>query len=159
VRSRGSASASADDSQRYYLALDSAIVDAPSIGPKTARILNRSGVQTVAHLLQRSAEELAQNISDRSITADVIASWQQQSRLMCEIANLRGHDAQLLVACGFTSLESIAASKPDAIQASVTPFAETKAGQRLLRSSEPPTSEEIAAWVQHAGHQIARRAA
>ncbi|HVJ68417.1 MAG TPA: DUF4332 domain-containing protein [Caulifigura sp.] len=158
VRPRGSASASSDESQRYYLALDSAIVDAPSIGPKTARILNRAGVQTVAHLLQRSADELAGNISDRSITSEMITSWQQQSRLMCEIPNLRGHDSQLLVACGFTSVESIAASRAEEIHAAVTPFAASKAGQRLLRSSEPPVLEEIAGWIESA-HRNARKAA
>src|SRR5690606_19486857 len=100
--------ATAAGEHRFYLTIDSPIVDAPSIGPKMSRILNRAGVQTVAHLLQRSPDELSEAISDRSVTADAITSWQQQSRLMCDIAELRGHDAQLLVACGFVSLESLA---------------------------------------------------
>lgn len=159
ARPRGSASASAGDESHYFLTLDSAIVDAPAIGPKTARMLNRAGVQTVAHLLQRSAAELAANISDRSVTAEVIVSWQQQSRLMCEIPELRGHDAQLLVACGYASIESLAAATATGIQAALTPFVQTKAGQRMLRSSAPPEHDEMAKWVAFAADRSQRRAA
>jgi len=122
-------------------------------------MLNRAGVQTVAHLLQRSAGELAENISDRSITADTITSWQQQSRLMCELPNLRGHDAQLLVACGFTSMEALATTTAGDVHAAVAPFAQSKAGQRILGSSTAPDRAEIISWVENAAQQLHRRAA
>jgi len=157
TRSRGSASAEAG--ARYFLTIDSPIVDAPSIGPKTARLLNRAGVQTVVHLLQRDPSELAENIADRAITAEVITGWQQQSRLMCEIPELRGHDAQLLVGCGFPSVDSLATSAPGEAFDAIAMLAKSKAGQRMLRSSTAPEREEIAAWVEFAKSRQDRRAA
>ncbi len=159
ARARGSASASASAGPRFYLTLDSPIVDAPSIGPKTSRMLNRAGVQTVAHLLQRGAAELAENIADRSVTAETIVGWQQQSRLMCAIAELRGHDAQLLVACGFTSVEAVAEATVSEIEAKIVPFAATKPGQRMLRTSAAPDRDEIAQWVAFVREQRHSRAA
>ncbi|QDT57510.1 recombination protein F [Caulifigura coniformis] len=157
ARSRGSASAETD--ARYFLTIDSPIVDAPSIGPKTARLLNRAGVQTVIHLLQRDPAELAENIADRAITAEVITGWQQQSRLMCEIPELRGHDAQLLVGCGFPTVDSLATSAPGEAFDAIAMLAKSKTGQRMLRSSAAPEREEIAAWVEFARSRQDRRAA
>jgi len=151
--------ATAEGDRRFYLTLDSAIVDAPSIGPKTARILNRAGVQTVSHLLQRSAEELAGNISDRTITAEIITAWQRQSRLMCETPELRGHDAQLLVACGYLSVDALAGATCSEVFESLGAFAKSKPGQRMLRSSAPPERSEISGWIEFATELANRKAA
>jgi predicted flap endonuclease-1-like 5' DNA nuclease len=144
---------------RYFLTLDSPILDAPAIGPKTARMLNRAGVQTVSQLLQRAPAELASTVSDRAITPDVVTAWQQQSRLMCELPELRGHDAQLLVACGFTSLEAITGCTASQMDQLLRPFAMSKTGQRLLRSAPAPERQEIEGWIRHAEVRSSRRAA
>jgi len=109
--------------------------------------------------VQREAGELAGNISDRSITAEILTSWQQQSRLMCEIPELRGHDAQLLVACGFTSIDGLAAATPGQVFDALSELARSKAGQRMLRASTPPSRDEIAGWITFATEIANRRAA
>src|SRR5262249_7789842 len=59
------------------------VVDAPSIGPKTARRLEALGVKTVADLLALSAEEGESKLKTRHISADVIRDWQSQALLAC----------------------------------------------------------------------------
>jgi hypothetical protein len=124
-----------------------------------SRLLQRVGVTTVAHLLSRSPEELAQRVADSKIDAARIDDWQSQSRLMCQIAGLRGHDAQLLVACGIRSAAAVASLAAVDLLARVDRFAKSKAGERILRSSSPPDLSDAAAWVSAAARSTSRKAA
>ncbi len=160
ARGRTGATASTEGGPRYFLTSDSPIVDAPSIGPKTARMLNRAGVQTVMHLLQRSPAELAETIADRSVPAEMITAWQQQSRLMCEIPELRGHDAQLLVACDSRTVEALATANAFELQALLEKFARSKPASdccaprpprnatKSPRGSKPPARSSCAALLE-----------
>lgn len=132
---------------RFFLDLSSRIVEAPSIGPTTARRLEKIGILTVADLLNRDAQQIADRLQHRRVTADVIRQWQDQARLMCCIPELRGHDAQVLVACGLTDPEAIARLSSQALFAIVGPFVATREGQRLLRSAKSPDLEEVARWI------------
>jgi hypothetical protein len=144
---------------KFHLDLESPIIDAPAIGPRTSRILQCAGVTTVAHLLARSPDELARCIGDAQIDAARIDDWQCQSRLMSQIAGLRGHDAQLLVGCGIRSTPAVASRSPAELLAIVTPFARSKAGQRILRSSSPPDLDDATAWIGAAADLSTRNAA
>jgi uncharacterized protein YhaN len=144
---------------KFYLSLESPIIDAPAIGPRTSRLLQRAGVATVAHLLNRSPEELAKCIGDAQIDAARIDDWQCQSRLMCQIAGLRGHDSQLLVSCGIRSTLVVASQSAVELLAIIRPFAESKEGQRILRSSSAPDLDEAAAWIRAAAEFKTRKAA
>ena len=132
---------------QFHLELGSRIVDAPSIGPTTARRLERAGVLTVRDLVQQDAQQVADRLQHRRINSEMVRQWQDQARLMCRIPQLRGHDAQVLVACGLTDPDAVARMSPQALFAIVGPFVATREGQRLLRSSRSPDLAEVTDWI------------
>jgi hypothetical protein len=136
--------------RRFYLTPDHAVVDGPSIGPKTAERLHPHGVLTVRDLLKADPAALSVLVNARHITPEAIASWQDQARLMCTVPGLRGTHAQLLVGAGYNSGDAIAEAEPDKLCADVLTFAATAAGQRLLRAGEPPDIEKIKGWLEAA---------
>ncbi|QDU36651.1 recombination protein F [Maioricimonas rarisocia] len=144
---------------RFYLNMDSPVVDAPSIGPTTARRLERIGVVTVSDLLAREADQVARKMNHRRVSAETVRIWQVQARLMCRIPELRGHDAQVLVACGLTEPEAVSQMAPHDLFEIVGPFVATKEGQRLLRSAKTPDLAEVTDWVNWARHARSLRAA
>jgi len=138
--------------RRFYLQLADPVEDAPSIGPKTADRLAKVGIRTVADLLGADPESTAEELGVRHIKPDLIAAWQQQSRLVCRIPQLRGFGAQLLVACGFTEPEQISGADADVVAVKIVEFSETKKGQRILRNGEAPSREVIDEWIESAAH-------
>ena len=131
---------------RFYLTLGQDVVDAPSIGPKTADRLIAEGVNTVGDLMDADAETLAELLDVRHITAETIRDWQAQSALVMSVPNLRGTHAQLIIGAGFRDAESLAAAEPDDLCARVLAFATSREGQRVLRDGSPPDLEAITAW-------------
>ncbi len=152
VPSIGSASAR---EPRFYLSLGQDVVDAPSIGPKTAERLIAEGVKTVGDLMDADAETLAELLDVRHITADTIRDWQAQSALVMSVPNLRGTHAQLIVGAGFRDAASLAAAETDDLCARVLAFATSREGQRVLRDGSPPDLEAITAWGAAARHERA----
>lgn len=137
---------------RFYLNMNDPIVDAPSIGPKTARRLRAARINRVCDLLDADPEELAEEINQRWINADLIQQWQTQSSLMCQVPNLRGHDVQFLVACGVEDPDTLALSDPEELLKQVSAYIQTKEGQYILRSGKAPDNNEIEGWIMSA-HQ------
>lgn len=131
---------------RIYLAAGDDVVDAPSIGPKTATRLAEASIKTVGDLLAANPAALAKALATRHITADTILDWQDQSRLVMTVPNLRGTHAQLIVGAGFRDAERLAAASSDDLCAGVLAFATSTEGQRILRNGDPPDIEAIAAW-------------
>jgi hypothetical protein len=132
---------------RFFLDLTSSIVDAPSIGPTTARKLTRIGIHTVHDFLQRDPVVISQRLGDRRISAEVILSWQRQASLVVRVPELRGHDAVILVACGIHDPESLSQSSPENVFAKIGPFVATNEGRRLLRSAKVPDLQEVTDWI------------
>jgi hypothetical protein len=137
----------------FHLRHESPLVDAPSIGPRTAERFEQLGIRTVAQFLTQPAAEIAARLGVRHLNDATIRSWQLQSGLMCEVPELRGHDAQLLVACGITTAEQLRQHTPETLLSTVGPFAASKEGRRLLRSSNAPDLEEVTEWIANA-HRI-----
>lgn len=137
--------------KKFYLSRHQDVEAAPSIGPKTATRLAKVGIRTVADLLNADPESTATELDVSHISAETFAEWQHQARLVCQIPGLRGYGAQLLVACGMTRPEQIAGTNADQLVAQILAYCETKEGQRILRSSDPPKVEKIAEWVTLAG--------
>lgn len=135
---------------RLYLAPTDDIEAAPSIGPKTAARFEAIGINSVAGLLEADPEETARAIATRHITAKTIVDWQHQARLVCTLPGIRGGHAQLLVGAGLTSIEAIAETDPGEAMAAILKFAQTSAGQSVLRDGQPPDLEKVHAWVQNA---------
>ncbi|MEM8944904.1 MAG: DUF4332 domain-containing protein [Planctomycetota bacterium] len=134
-------------SKKFYLNRHEDVEAAPSIGPKTASRLAKVGIRTVADLLNADPDSTATELDVSHINAETLAEWQHQARLVCQIPGLRGYGAQLLVACGLTQPEQIAGTQPDQLVTQVLAYCETKEGQRILRSGDPPKVEKIAEWV------------
>jgi energy-coupling factor transporter ATP-binding protein EcfA2 len=137
---------------RFFLEPSDPIVDAPSIGPKTAERFHAIGVTTVAEMLELDPDDAATRINYRRITGPLIRSWQQQTALVCRVPNLRGHDAQLLIACDVPGPEQLAKLEPQTLLAQVTELLSTPDGKRILRNAKAPDLKEVAAWIRWAQH-------
>lgn len=140
---------------RCYLAIDHDVVDAPSIGPKTADRLYAHGVHKVRDLLQAEPKALAAQLDVRHIDAQVIEDWQHQARMVCKVPGLRGTHAQLLVGAGYRTADEVAAASPEKLCADVLTFATSAEGQRVLRNGDAPDIEKIKGWLQAARSAIA----
>lgn len=144
---------------RFYLERNSPIVDAPTIGPRTANKLEKIGLITVGDLLQADPDDVANRLNNRRIDADEVRQWQRQSALVCRIPMLRGHDAQLLVAADVYDPERIASSDADWLLNLIEEVVDTTEGKRILRGSTPPDHAEIVDWIRFAQHHRELRAA
>jgi energy-coupling factor transporter ATP-binding protein EcfA2 len=138
---------------QFYLNRGNQVADAPSIGPQAANNLTSVGIRTVADLLNANPASTAAELGLSHVTAATIADWQLQARLMCQIPDLRGFGAQLLVAAGFTSPEQIAGTRPADLIRKVKAVCESKQGQRILRNGEIPSPAKIKRWAENAAHR------
>ncbi|QDV22977.1 DUF4332 domain-containing protein [Aureliella helgolandensis] len=132
---------------KFYLELSSPVVDAPSIGPRMATRLEKVGIFTVDQLLAADPEFLADKLDNRRVSSDTVLAWQLQAQLVCRIPNLRGHDAQMLVACELTAPEELMDIDPQDLLDSVVAYAQSTEGQRILRGSKEPDLEEVNNWI------------
>ena len=131
----------------YRLDLDSDLEDAPSIGKKTAARFATVGIESVKDFLNANPELTAQQIDARHISPNTIRQWQTQAKLACEIPNIYGHDAQILVGCGFDSPDEVANSKPANILQKVDDYGKTKEAEFVMRG-KVPDSEEVTNWIE-----------
>jgi len=136
-----------DSGLKFYLERSSQVEAAPSIGPRTAARLSRVGIETVEDLLQCDAETTATLLDNRRITATIIEDWKHQAALVCTVPGLRGHDAQILVACGKTEADEIRDLSPENLYAIVQPFCETSEGTRIVRGGRKPDLKEVSDWI------------
>ncbi|MFN3608284.1 MAG: DUF4332 domain-containing protein [Hyphomonas sp.] len=132
------------------LTFESPVVDAPSIGPKTAVHLSKAGIETVGDLIICDPDETAELISVRHITVDAIETWQMQATLMIEVPGLRVHDAQLLVGAGISSREDLANASAATVFELAMEFLQTSAGSRVLRPGETLEEDEVEEWIEMA---------
>ena len=144
---------------KFYLDLNDDLEAAPSIGPKTAERFEKIGIISVADFLRQTAESISTRLKYKRLSADVLRTWQHQTRLVCRIPNLRGHDAQLLVACGVTEPGELAAMDPRALFSVIGPFSDTKEGLKIIRSGKKPDLAEVTDWITWAGHTRSLQAA
>jgi hypothetical protein len=135
---------------RFRLNPGSPVVDAPTIGSKTAGKLECAGVITVGDLLDADPAALAKKLNQKQITEDTIRHWQQESSLNCRVPELYNHDAQILVASGVTEPEELGAFEPAELLELVTPWVKSPEGQRILRQQKPPDLAEVAQWIEWA---------
>jgi hypothetical protein len=127
------------------------IVDAPSIGAKTAARLEAIGMRTIADLLEAEPESAAKSVRASHITPPIIRDWQAQALLACAIPALRSFDAQVLVACGVRDLPTLAQQSPGALFTAIGAYLKTKEGQQMARSSKPADVDAVAVWIKAAG--------
>jgi len=135
---------------RVRLSREALVVDAPSIGPKTAGRLSVIGVKTVGDLLSLTPEEAAQRIKASHINAGIIKDWQAQALLACTVPDLNGTHAQILVGAGVYSVDDLATIDLDALMDAIELFATSNEGERLLRDGQLPPRERVKGWVEAA---------
>ncbi len=146
VHRNGSTSAQSSE-LKFYLELSSPVVDAPTIGPRMASRLEEHGVYTVQQLLNADADTLAEQLDHRRVDGEIVRQWQMQAELVCRIPNLRGHDAQMLVACEICAPEDLASMDPTVVLEQVLEFAQTSDGARVLRGGKEPDMDEVQDWI------------
>ena len=141
-----------DSTWKFYLDLASPVVDAPTIGPKMAEKLESIRVKSIGDLLAAESGDVAHAMGEKGVTAATVEIWKSQSMLVCRIPNLRGQDAQLLVAAGYSTAESIAQASAEALVEAIARVASTKQGLRFLRGGNPPDRERILSWIEWSKH-------
>ena len=142
---------------RCTLAEDAPVVQAPSIGPKTARRLEAVGVKTIADLMAMSPEEGEQKIDARHISAQTIRDWQAQALLACTVPGLRSREAQALVACGVTDPSELVQMDPVQLCDGVARWGLSEEGQRAWGNAPAPTEDDVATWIERAKRALQNR--
>lgn len=132
---------------RARLTRDDPVIDAPSIGKKTARRLNRVGIFTVADLLDCDVEEIAFELDVRHIDEPTLEDWKAQAVLMIEVAGLRVHDAQILVGAGIRNGEDLANASATRIFHASMGFLKTNEGARIVRDDHVLEEAEVRDWI------------
>lgn len=133
---------------RLKLCREDPLVDAPSIGPKTAARFADIGVQHVGQFLDEAADSLAVRLDTRWITAKMVNDWQAQARLMCEVPGLLARDTQLLVGAGYRTAAQVRGAGADTLHRSIIRFADTTDGKRATRNSSVPDLDTVKTWIE-----------
>lgn len=133
--------------RRFHLELSSPVADAPTIGVRMAERLKTVSVATVGDLIAADASAIAAALKDKNVTTDSVLQWQQQAMLVCRIPNLKGQDAQLLVAAGYNTAELVASADADSLYHAVNQVATSRSGQRFLRGGNPPDVDKTSQWI------------
>jgi len=135
---------------RFTLDGAAPVVDAPSIGPKTAKRLEALGVKTVADLLALSPEKGQQDIGQRHVSAQVIKDWQAQALLACTVPGLKSREAQALVACGVRGASALVQHNAAALTEAIARWCESEEAARAWGEAPPPTEDDVAGWISRA---------
>ncbi|MEM9939689.1 MAG: DUF4332 domain-containing protein [Pseudomonadota bacterium] len=137
--------------RRDRLTHESPVVDAPSIGPKTAERLQKVDIITIGDLLSADVEETVKALSVRYITTKTMTDWQDQTRLMVEAPGLRVLDSQILVGAGIRDANQLARSSATKVLKAATSFLDTPSGARVLWGAEAKVGEgEVKEWIGYA---------
>jgi hypothetical protein len=144
--------AESDDAPRRMAPItrDDPVVDAPSIGRKTAKQLARAGITTIGDLLDCDAEMVELELNVRHITSEAIRIWQDQTQLIMGVPGLRVHDVQLLVGAGITTREDLANASAPTIFELAMEFLATPEGERVLRDDQVLHEDEVEEWIEMA---------
>lgn len=137
-----------DKRRQNALSLESPVVDAPSIGPKTASRLEKVDIFTIGDLLSADPEETARALNVRYIKADTLIDWQDQTRLMVDAPGLRVLDSQILVGAGIRNAEDLAKASATKVLNAATSFLDTPQGARVLWGGDNNVDKnEVEQWI------------
>jgi len=142
---------------RLRLDREDPLVDAPSIGPKTAARFADIGVQRVGEFLDEAADSLSVRLDTRWITSRMVSDWQAQAKLMCEIPGLLARDTQLLLGAGYRTAAQVRGAVAETLHRGIVQFADTTEGKRATRNSGVPDLAAVTAWVKSSPAVDAKR--
>jgi hypothetical protein len=138
---------SGDIARRSRITRDSPVVEAPSIGKKTAKRLSRAGITTVGDLLECDTEETVFLVDVAYIDVDTLNDWKDQTILMMEVPGLRVHDAQILVGAGIRNRKELADAPARTLFMLASEFLQTPQGDRVIRDDDYLAEEEVEQWI------------
>lgn len=142
--------------RRDRLNLDSPVVDAPSIGRKTAKRLGKANIRTVIELLDADPTAVSEELDVDYITPQAILDWQDQCMLMMEVPGLRTHDVQVLVGAGIRTGEDLARASTQDVFRSAMDFLSTHEGGRISHfDDEELVESEVEEWIDLARQEAA----
>ncbi|MAN45434.1 MAG: DUF4332 domain-containing protein [Alphaproteobacteria bacterium] len=141
---------SGDIARRSRITRDSPVVEAPSIGKKTAKRLGRAGITTVGDLLDCDLEETVFLLDVAYIDVDRLNDWKDQTILMMEVPGLRVHDAQILVGAGIRNRAELADAPARTLFMLASEFLQTPEGDRVIRDDDYLAEEEVNGWIEMA---------
>ncbi|MEZ6010258.1 MAG: DUF4332 domain-containing protein [Hyphomonas sp.] len=149
-----SAEASDEDegghSRGATLTREDPVVDAPSIGPKTAARLEDVGIYTIGDLLDCDIEETAFMLDVHYIDSETLRDWQDQTRLMMDVPGLRVHDVQIMVGAGIRTSKELAEAPARTLFLLATEFLNSPEGERVRRGDDIFMEEEVEEWIERA---------
>jgi predicted flap endonuclease-1-like 5' DNA nuclease len=131
---------------RYYLEPGDEIEKAPSIGKKTAARLMKIGIETVDDLLKADPRDISSAVNVKWISAQEVENWQKQARLVCEIADLRGGHAQILVGAGIVSSRSLALLSGNELLSMMKLYCHGE-GKNLRACERLPELARVEGWI------------
>jgi len=144
---QGSVEPNVNPTARIRLHRKDPLVDAPSIGPKTAARFADIGVHHVGEFLDEAADSLSVRLGTRWITSRMVSDWQAQAKLMCELPGLLARDTQLLVGVGYRTTAQVRAAVAETLHRAIVRFADTTEGKRATRNSSVPDLASVTAWM------------
>jgi hypothetical protein len=101
------------------------------------------GVRTVAELLAAKPQAAA----DRQFSAETIAAWQRESRLIVGVPELAGDAARILAAIEIASAERLSRSTPTELIAKIEALWQNQETHTWLTNVTRPTTAEICEWI------------
>lgn len=142
---------------RCTLSEDTPVMQAPSIGPKTAKRLEAAGVKTIGDLLAIAPEDAEAEIDAGNISAQTIRNWQAQALLACTVPGLKLREAQALAACGIADAEDLAQMDAVELCDAVARWGLSEEGQRAWGAAPAPTEDDVATWIARACRALEAR--
>lgn len=123
--------------------LKSNACDVLGLGPRAAGRLATVGVRNVADLLAAKPQAAA----DKQFSAETIAAWQREARLIVSLPTLPSDAARLLAAVGISSAERLARSTPTELIAKLEALWRESESQSWIAKQTKPTSAEVCTWI------------